>query len=294
MYSDITFYWLGGSMLVLGLSVVCIYLALTLNQARAPSTSSVQKEKILQTSQKWWGRSKQQHQSQLSDMVVTMRQAGYISSRQQIMCLFKIAFVWMSLAMVVFGQLVITTPTFGDTFLYVTLLFAAGFWLTLRWLKAQARKRAKKIDEEMLVSVHLMAILWQVGLSLESLLRAYYNEAKDLTPEVNKEIALILARIDAGQSRETVFNDVATISLSVGFQDLLTMMSQAGDTGGGLRSSFQSLAKILQERKRTDLQEKVTKMSGKISVTMMAFMFPALFIVLGGPAALALIAAFGG
>nr|WP_321460548.1 type II secretion system F family protein [uncultured Vibrio sp.] len=294
MYSDITFYWLAGSMVVLGLSVVSIYLVLTFNKARTPSAGSVQKEKILQNSQKWWGRSKQLHQSRLSGVVVTMRQAGYISSRQQTMCLFKIAFVWISLVMMAFGQLVFTTPAFGDTVLYVTLLFVVGFWLTLHWLKAQARKRAKKIDEEMLVSVHLMAILWQVGLSLESLLRAYYNEARDLTPEVNKEIALILARIDAGQSRETVFNDAATISLSVGFQDLLTMMSQAGDTGGGLHSSFQSLAKILQERKRTDLQEKVNKMSGKISVTMMAFMFPALFIVLGGPAALALIAAFGG
>ena len=104
---------------------------------------------------------------------------------------------------------------------------------------------------------------------------------------------MILARIDTGQNREQVFNDMASRTLSIGFQDLLTMMSQAGDSGGSLKSAFQSLAKILQDRKRTDLQEKVTKMSGKISVIMMVFMFPALFIVLGGPAALALKTALG-
>ncbi len=66
------------------------------------------------------------------------------------------------------------------------------------------------------------------------------------------------------------------------------MLSQGSETGGGLKTSFQSLAELIYERKRVALQEKVTKMSGKISVAMMTLMFPALFIVLGGPAALAL------
>ena len=223
-----------------------------------------------------------------------MRQAGYISSREQILCVFKLLVIWGCIGLISFGQLVLIEPTMKMKLMYGLLMVLVGVWITIRWFTMQGDRRAKKMDDEMLVGVHLMAILWKVGLSIESLLKAYYEESGDLTPEINKEIDLILARIDVGQSRESVFSEVASISLSSSFQDLLIMLSQVGETGGGLSQSFQSLAGLLEQKKRTDLQEKVTKMSGKISAIMMVFMFPALFIVLGGPAALALMTALGG
>ncbi|MCE7604197.1 type II secretion system F family protein [Vibrio fluvialis] len=252
------------------------------------------KEHLLMHSQKWWGKSKQQHQKSLSQIVIAMRQAGYISSRQQILCLFKMFLVWSGLFLILTGQQYLFSTSFQRTFLYYALFMAIGALVSIRWIRMQAHKRARIIDEEMLTVVHMMAILWQVGLSLESLLKAYHKEARHLTPEMNKDIAIIIARIEAGQNREWVFRDMATMTLSSGLQDLLSMLSQGSETGGGLKTSFQSLAELIYERKRVALQEKVTKMSGKISVAMMTLMFPALFIVLGGPAALALLAAFGG
>lgn len=256
--------------------------------------SDQRKEKWLQKGQKLWGKARQHNQQRLTDMISTMRQAGYITSREQTLCLFRVLLVWIALFAVFSGQQILMKQTAGQSLMALILFITLVLWLTIRWFKYQANARAKKMDEEILITVHLMSILWQVGLSLESVLRAYHEEADELTPELNKEIGLILARIDTGQNREQVFNDMASRSLSVGFQDLLTMMSQAGDSGGGLKSAFQALARILQDRKRTDLQEKVTKISGKISIVMMVFMFPALFIVLGGPAALALKTALGG
>ncbi|WP_417879661.1 type II secretion system F family protein [Vibrio sp.] len=303
------FFWLAASCLLLALSAFLWMQSLTVItpeskqaqavkaqnlKARSKIRSEERKEKWLQKGQKLWGRIKQQNQQRLTDMVSTMRQAGYISSREQTVCLFKVLLVWIVISVVFFGQQFFSEQTATHGVLSFIIFVCFLLWMTLRWFRYKAKSRAKKMDDEILITVHLMSILWQVGLSLESLLRAYHQEAEELTPELNKEIGLILARIDTGQNREQVFNDMASRTLSIGFQDLLTMMSQAGDSGGGLKSAFQSLAKILQDRKRTDLQEKVTKMSGKISVIMMVFMFPALFIVLGGPAALALKTALGG
>ncbi|XAW88882.1 type II secretion system F family protein [Vibrio sp. CDRSL-10 TSBA] len=252
------------------------------------------REPLMQYSMQWWRKSKQDHQKSLSDIVLAMRQAGYISGRQQVLCLFKMFVIWSGLFLIFTGQQYLFSSTMQRTFLFYALFMALGALLSLYWFKIQARRRARRIDEEMLTTVHMMAILWQVGLSLEGLLKAYLQEAKELTPEVNKDLELIVARIDAGQNRESVFNDMAQITLSSGFQDFLTMLSQAAATGGGLKESFQSLAELIYQHKRVELQEKVTKLSGKISIAMMALMFPALFIVLGGPAALALMAAFGG
>ncbi|NAZ93101.1 type II secretion system F family protein [Vibrio toranzoniae] len=251
-------------------------------------------EPLMLSSMKWWRKSKKDHEKSLSGIVLAMRQAGYISGRQQVLCLIKMFLVWSGLFLIFTGQQYLFSSTMERTFLFYALFMAVGALLSLHWFRIQARKRARRINEEMLTTVHMMSILWQVGLSLEGLLKAYLLEAKELTPEVNKDIKLIVARIDAGQSREVVFNDMAQITLSSGFQDFLIMLSQAAATGGGLKESFQSLSELIYQHKRVELQEKVTKLSGKISIAMMALMFPALFIVLGGPAALALMAAFGG
>ncbi|WP_231623460.1 type II secretion system F family protein [Vibrio furnissii] len=280
-------------------ATICYALSLkwvghSVTPSSASKLFSYSKESVLRHSQKWWEKSKQDHHKTLSQVVLNMRQAGYISGRQQILCLFKMFLVWSGLFLILTGQQYLFSSSIERTFLYYALFMAIGALVSIRWIRLQANRRAKIIDEEMLTAVHMMAILWQVGLSLERLLKTYHQEASDLTPEMNKDIALIIARIDAGQNREWVFRDMATLTLSTGFQDLLSMLSQGSETGGGLKKSFQSLADLLYERKRVALQEKVTKMSGKISVTMMALMFPALFIILGGPAALALMAAFGG
>ncbi|MFB9135335.1 type II secretion system F family protein [Vibrio olivae] len=285
---------LTGATVCLTLSVFFYYRSVHNPVTKQRKSSSQHSQTTFTNSQKWWRRSKNQHHRFLENVVTNMRQAGYISSREQILCLFKIAVVWAALFLIFSGQQLLSATSITEIILYSILFFAFGMLITIRWLRSQAIKRGRIIDEEMLIAVHLMSILWQVGLSVESLFKAYKYEAGELTPEINKEVSLILARIDAGQNREWVFKDMAALSLSSGFQDLLTMLSQASDSGGGLKQSFQSLSGLLYERKRVELQEKVTKMSGKISVTMMALMFPALFIVLGGPAALALMSAFGG
>lgn len=59
-------------------------------------------------------------------------------------------------------------------------------------------------------------------------------------------------------------------------------------------SSLLALKKLLDERRLTNLQEYISKLSGKMSVVMMLFLFPALLIVLAGPGMSAIGRALGG
>ena len=56
--------------------------------------------------------------------------------------------------------------------------------------------------------------------------------------------------------------------------------------------SLQSLKELLDDRRLTRMEEYISKMSAKMSVVMMTFLFPALLIVLGGPSFLAMARAF--
>lgn len=284
--SDTFYFWLMMALAITSLVMLLLYLASPQRQSLANGTSP----SLLLQGQRWWARSKGQNRSFFTNVTHSMRQAGYLSNREQVMVMVKLLVLWLGL--MVAAQFFFSASSTTNQLLFLLLMIGVGLWMPIRWFDMRAAKRAKQMDNEMLLTVHLMSILWQVGLSIETMLRAYVQEAQELTPEVNREIGLILARIEAGQNRESAFNEAATVSRSSGFQEMLIMLSQIGETGGGLQQSFKKLALLLQDRKRTELQEKVTKMSGKISVIMMTFLFPPLFVVLGGPAALALASAF--
>ena len=62
---------------------------------------------------------------------------------------------------------------------------------------------------------------------------------------------------------------------------------------GGAMKSLQALKALLDDRRLTRMQEYISKMSAKMSVVMMVFLFPALLIVLAGPSFIAISRAFG-
>ena len=77
------------------------------------------------------------------------------------------------------------------------------------------------------------------------------------------------------------------------FDDTCVILKQLLQQGGGAMKSLQSLKSLLDDRRLTRMEEYISKMSAKMSVVMMMFLFPALLIVLGGPSFIAIARAFG-
>jgi tight adherence protein C len=70
------------------------------------------------------------------------------------------------------------------------------------------------------------------------------------------------------------------------------ILQQLIQQGGGAMKSLLALKQLLDDRRLTRLQEYISKMSAKMSVVMMLFLFPALLIVLAGPGFTAITRAF--
>ncbi len=71
------------------------------------------------------------------------------------------------------------------------------------------------------------------------------------------------------------------------------ILQQLLHQGGGAMKSLQALKQLLDDRRLTRMQEFISKMSAKMSVVMMVFLFPALLIVLAGPGFIAISKAIG-
>ncbi|MDR5867052.1 type II secretion system F family protein [Halomonas koreensis] len=220
----------------------------------------------------------------LAELALVLRQAGYIGSRAQLHLLF-------SLALVVFGVFsggVLYAMQGGRgwpgmllTGLAVAALATLVAWL---WLKRCRRRRVARLDEEADMLIQVTRMLWESGMTLEGVLRGLIHNLDDACPESVRELRLILQRIEAGQAREEVLEELAGIQASEGLEDLLKLLAQISSSGGGARQAMLELGQRLRDRRRTRIQEAVSRMSGKMSLVMMVFLFPALLIVLAGPA----------
>lgn len=251
------------------------------------------REAVIQQSQALWSRTKRQQIPSLAEVQQLLRKAGYISNREQTLCLMKLLVTWLLIQLLVAIPVVQGQIATEQMLSLLVISLAGGLYGALQWLKQKVAQRSRIIDEELVVGLQMMKTLWDVGLSLESILRAYCRELGNLTPELTKEMQLALNKIEAGQERSAVFSVLARSTDSQGLQDVLTMFAQVSDSGGSLSTSLTQLTLLLRDRRRTQLQEKVTKLSGRMSVVMMIFLFPALFVVLAGPGMIALSQAIG-
>ncbi|ATJ83165.1 type II secretion system F family protein [Halomonas beimenensis] len=220
----------------------------------------------------------------LAELALMLRQAGYIGSRAQLYLLFANALIVFGVFSggVLYGmQLGLAWPRVLVAGLAFAGAAAVMVWL---WLKRCRQRRVARLDEEADMVIQVTRMLWESGMTLEGVLRGLIHNLDEACPESVRELRLVLLRIEAGQAREEVLEDLAAIQPSEGLEDLLKLLAQISASGGGARRALLDLGHRLRDRRRLRIQEAVSSLSGKMSLVMMVFLFPALLIVLAGPA----------
>jgi tight adherence protein C len=168
-----------------------------------------------------------------------------------------------------------------------------GYLLPKRLLAAAAQRRQKQLAIEISTFIPLLRILFESGMAVEQSLRVLSNEGKQLLPALTHEFRLVLARVDSGLELGEELHKATRLLAVDEFTDTCVILEQLIHQGGGAMKSLLTLKQLLDDRRLTRLQEYISKLSAKMSVVMMLFLFPALLIVLAGPGFTALSHAFG-
>ena len=243
----------------------------------------LQEARLLRGGRQLWRRQTQRRRRAAS-LALMLRQAGYIGARAQVSVL-------LSLGLVVLG-LAASGALFGlrDGGGLAGALgngaagLLAGGGLAWLWLKQRVAARRERLEEEVELLIQVTRMLWETGMTLEGVLRSLILNLGEVVPTSSLELRVALARIEAGQERGEVLESLADLQPSEASEAYFNLLAQVAVAGGGARSALQSLSELLNDRRRTTLQERVTKMSGKMSLVMMLFLFPVLLIIVAGPA----------
>jgi len=183
-------------------------------------------------------------------------------------------------------------PQADNRWLVPMLATGGGYLLPKRLLAYAAARRQRTIAIEVSTFIPLLRILFESGMAVEQALRVLSIEAQKLLPELTSELRLILTRVDSGLELGQELNKTAVMLAVDEFTDTCVILQQLIQQGGGAMKSLLALKQLLDDRRLTRLQEYISKMSAKMSVVMMLFLFPALLIVLAGPGFTAIARAF--
>ncbi len=184
-------------------------------------------------------------------------------------------------------------PNVENHWIAPMLATSAGYLLPKRWLAAAAQRRQKQLAIETSTFIALLRTLFESGMAVEQSLRVLSQEGRQLLPALTHELRLILSRVDSGLELGEELNKTTHLLAVDEFTDTCVILQQLIHQGGGAMKSLLALKQLLDDRRLTRLQEYISKMSAKMSVVMMLFLFPALLIVLAGPGFTALARSFG-
>ncbi|WP_203008918.1 type II secretion system F family protein [Pseudomonas paraversuta] len=183
-------------------------------------------------------------------------------------------------------------PGSGNLMLVLLFALALGYLIPKRMLAYVAKKRQQEVAVEVSTFIPLLRILFESGMALEQALRVLSLEGRQLLPVLTAELRVMLARVDSGLELSQELNKTAALLDVDEFNDTCVILQQLIQQGGGAMKSLQALKELLDDRRMTSLEEYISKMSAKMSVVMMVFLFPALMIVLAGPSLMAIARAF--
>ncbi|EJL07566.1 MULTISPECIES: type II secretion system F family protein [Pseudomonas] len=221
-----------------------------------------------------------------------LNRLGWRSARQRSLfaaCQIGAPILALGLTLVIQG---VFFPAAKNHWVAPVFALSLGYLLPKRLLAMAAGRRQKQLAVDISTFIPLVRILFESGMAVEQALRVLSKDAQKLLPALTQELRMVLARVDSGLELGDELNKSARLLAVDEFTDTCVILQQLIYQGGGAMKSLQSLKLLLDDRRLTRLQEYISKMSAKMSVVMMLFLFPALLIVLAGPGVSAIARAF--
>jgi tight adherence protein C len=167
----------------------------------------------------------------------------------------------------------------------------AGFVAPDFWLTARIRSRQKKIVAGLPDALDLLTVCVEAGMGLDQAIYRVSHEIQISCPELSDELRLMNMEARFGKSRAEAMRDMAS---RTGVEDVKTavaMLIQTDRFGTDLARALRVHSITMRVQRRQRAEEMASKTSVKMVPALVFFIFPAMFVVILGPAIIALIRA---
>lgn len=179
----------------------------------------------------------------------------------------------------------------------LTALFV-GLILPGVWLGWRIRKRQRRIEWGLPDFMDLAVVCVEAGLGLDQTIQRVGCEISLPHPDLGDELMLYGLEVNAGRTRAEALRNLAERTGLDELKSFAAVLIQADRFGTSVGQTLRVYADDLRIKRRQKAEEIAAKLPVKMVFPLILFIFPAILVVLGGPAMLAifrtLIGSFGG
>lgn len=138
-------------------------------------------------------------------------------------------------------------------------------------------------------ALDLMVACVEAGLGLDQAMRRVAEEMATSHPIIAREFGLANLQLQMGINRTQVLRDLATRNGEEDLNSFCSLLIQAARLGSSIGQALRVHSDAMRTRRRQLAEEKAAKCAVKLIFPLVLFIFPGIFVVLVGPAAVSIL-----
>jgi len=159
-----------------------------------------------------------------------------------------------------------------------------GFYLPNMFIQNLVQRRQTAISQAFPDSLDMLLICVQAGMSIEAAFGKVSKEVVSQSLELAEEFSLTTAELSYLQDRRIAFENLGKRTGIAGIKAVATALIQAERYGTPVGQALRVMAKENRDARMSEAEKKAAALPPKLTVPMIVFFLPVLFIVILGPA----------
>jgi tight adherence protein C len=195
-------------------------------------------------------------------------------------------------ALLSFG--VCMTPLIGRPSLLVALpAMGLGYVIPGMVLARKAKRRQHRIRMSLADALDLLVVSVEAGLGLDQAMARVGQELEFAYPDLSSELRLVSLELLAGTGRSDALRNLASRTGVDDLSSLVAMLVQTDKFGTSVANSLRVFSDTLRTKRRQRAEEAAAKTGVKMVFPLVLCIFPAIWIVTIGPAAIRFVKVLG-
>jgi tight adherence protein C len=179
--------------------------------------------------------------------------------------------------------------------------FIASLWMAVfGWIAPaffvgrRVKSRQRELQRALPDALDLMVVCVEAGLGLNQAMMRVSQEIRHVSTAIGDELGLVNLEIRAGVPRQDALRNLGTRTGVAELRSLAAMLIQTDRFGTSIAHAMRIHAETLRTKRRQKAEEAAAKTTVKLVFPLVLFIFPAMFVVLLGPALIQISKVLGG
>jgi tight adherence protein C len=195
----------------------------------------------------------------------------------------------VALAVFLLISIALFVPTgysLGRKVMFIAIMTLVGFYLPSAVLWYLRSKRQEDIFLTLPDALDLLVVCVESGLGLDAAMRKVTEEMGAHAKTISEEFSLANFQLQMGRPRREVLHDLGVRTGVDDVKSLAAILIQADRFGSSIAQALRVQSDGMRTRRKQIAEEKAAKTAVQLLFPLILFIFPGVFVVLVGPAAI--------